>query len=262
MALAIGGGSLIGKTTGFQTTSATKGGSGSVLGAINQIGAISSLLSGLISSETINKTIGQALKDGFDCWGSTWTPTRAETELPHWINLIHQEFTKALDVKRNDLETSVNGFFRTFWGRVRISSVQTQTLEGWLGWRYDSAKDCTLRGLIALEKGVDDYLNITLVNFLKEIQTQVNATITVQKKTITLRRREAGGKTVNVPYQKSVPQITVQLKADIVQDVKDLTDNKTLQVLGGVSLGLAALFALFMRSPDNKKKSKGKKLFR
>ena len=104
----------IGSSTGVQATSATKGGSGSVLGAISQFSSVTSLLSGLISGKTIAKTIGQALSDGFSCWGATWTPSRAENELPYWLNLIHQEFTKSLDVKREDLEASLNNFYQEF----------------------------------------------------------------------------------------------------------------------------------------------------
>nr|WP_293300637.1 hypothetical protein [Allomuricauda sp.] len=240
----------------------TKG--GSVLGSVSAIGSVANLLGGIVSSEVIGKTIGQALKDGFKCWGSTWTPTRAENELPQWISIISNHFKQALDVPRGELEQSVNNFFKTFWGKSSFEAGST-TLENWIGWRYDTAKDCTKRGLIALEKGVDSYLNNTLVPALKQIGPEINATITVTSTQITLRRtnnKDGSGGTKKA-YTKVVPQIRVKLKADVVEDVKDLAGNKTLQFFGGVGLAIAALFALFAKT-DNKKKgrSKAKKLYR
>ena len=233
-------------------------GGGSVLGTVNQIGAVANLLGGLVSSEVIGKTIGQALKDGLKCWGSTWTPTRAQNEMPQWISIISNQFRAALDVPREKLEDSVNTFFKTFWGKSRVNS---STLENWLGWRYDSARDCTLKGLIALERGIDSYMG-ELESALKQIAPEINATIVVRRQTITLYRTEAGGKKVNKPYRKSVPQVSITLKKDVVEDVKQLTGNKTFQVMGGSLLALLALGTLFTRNgKGGKRKSKSRKIY-
>lgn len=258
----LGGSSLPNTTTPTTPTPTT--GAGSVLGIVGQISTISSLVGTILNKEVINKTIGQALKDGFSCWGSSWTPTRAENELPTWISKIAELFKEALNVDRDGLEASVNSFFRSFWGKVRISDIPTQTLENWIGWRYDSAKDCTLKGLIVLEKGIDAYLK-ELESVLLKIGPEVKCTITIQKSTITLYRTEAGGKKVNKPYQKTVPQIKVKVSPitdakDALENVKDLGSNKTVQWLGGI--GLAAGLVVLASKPGGKKgKSKAKKLY-
>ncbi len=227
-----------------------------VLGFVQGTTFFAQVLSPLLSAEVINKTIGQALKDGFDCWGSTWTPTRAKQELPSWIAEINGEFQNALDVRREDLQASVNTFFKTFWGKVDVTGT---TLEGWLGWRYDSAKDCTKRGLIALENGVDAYL-VELEGVFPQIAPQINANITVRHETITLYR---WADTKKKPYQKTVPQISVVLKNDVVEGVSDLANNKVVQVMGGSVLAIVALGYLFGKSGNGKKsKSKSKRLYR
>ncbi|MGX1930206.1 hypothetical protein [Flagellimonas sp. 2504JD4-2] len=251
------GGSTLPKTQPVKG-GGTKSGSGGVLGAVGQISAVSQLLGGIVSAEVIGKTIGQALRDGWKCWGSTWTPTRAQNELPQWVAVIGEQFKNALNVDRNQLESSVNTFFKSFWGKSRVTGT---TLENWIGWRYDSARDCTLKGLISLEKGVDAYLN-QLESALKQIGPEINATVVVRRETITLYRTEAGGKKVNKPYRKSVPQIKVSIKPGVVGDVKELAGNKTVQFMGGSLLALAALGTLFVKSGNGyKRKSKSRKLY-
>ncbi len=233
-------------------------GAGGVLSLVSSLAPVTSLLGGLVSSETINKTIGQALKDGFKCWGSTWTPTRAENEGPYWIGLISAEFKKALDVPREELETSVNNFFKTFWGKVASDYDTSKTLESWLGWRYDSAKDCTKDGLIRLERIVDGHIEQIVLGF-PEIAKAINGTIVVKRVAHTLYRNAASKQK---PYTKTIPQITVSLKSNVVEDVKQLGGNKTFQVMGGIGLAIAALWALFAKTPDKKSKSKSRKLYR
>ena len=234
-------------------------GSGGVLALVSSLAPVTGLLGGLVSSETINKTIGQALKDGFKCWGATWTPTRAENEGPYWIGLISAEFKKSLDVPREELQASVNNFFKTFWGNIASDYDPNKTLEGWLGWRYDSARDCTKEGLIRLERIADGHLE-QIVSTLPEIAKAINGTITVRRVAHTLYRYP---QTKQKPFTKTIPQITVSLKNDVIEDVKDLGGNKMLQVMGGVGLALAGLFALFATTPDKKKrKSKSRKLYR
>ncbi len=236
------------------------GGGTSVLGIVGQIGAISNLLGGILDSKVINKTIGQALKDGWNCWGATWTPTRAENELPQWMGVISNHFKSSLDVPRENLEFSVNSFFKEFWGKSQVTGT---TLESWLGWRYDSAKDCTLKGLIVLEKGIDAYLQ-ELVGVLKQIGPEIKATITITEKSITLYRHKNGGK----PYKKTVPQIKVELHPDnvveqVTDNLKDFTKNKSVRFLGGVGLAIAGLFGLFTIVGDKGKgKSRARKLYR
>lgn len=258
----LGGSSLPNTTTPTTPTPTT--GAGSVLGIVGQISTVTSLVGSILNKEVINKTIGQALKDGFSCWGATWTPTRAENELPTWISKIAELFKDSLNVDRNGLEASINSFFRSFWGKTWIDAKTHKTLENWIGWRYDSAKDCTLKGLIVLEKGIDAYLK-ELESVLLKIAAEIDATITIQKSTITLYRTEAGGKKVNIPYQKSVPQIKVKVNPisdakDALENVKDLGNNKTVQWLGGI--GLAAGLVVLASKPNGKKgKSKAKKLY-
>lgn len=257
----LGGSSL--PNTSLPTSTGTKTGGGSILGIVGQISTVSSLLGTILNGAVINKTIGQALKDGFSCWGSTWTPTRAEEELPTWMSIIAELFKQALNVDRDGLENSVNTFFTSFWGKSSFTPTST-TLENWIGWRYDSAKDCTLKGLIVLEKGVDAFLK-ELESTLIKIGPEINATITVTHKTITLYRTEAGGKSVNVPYQKQVPQIKVKVNPmanvkDAVEDVQSLASNSTVKWFGG--LALAAGVVVMATKSDGKGKSKSKKLYK
>ncbi len=295
--LPILGGSTLPTKSPTGTTTTTGG--GSVLGMVGQITAVTSLLGGILDGKVISKTIGQALKDGFKCWGATWTPTRAEEELPTWISKVAELYKSSLNVQRSGLENSINTFFRTFWGKVASDYDAKKTLENWIGWRYDSAKDCTLKGLIVLEKGIDAYL-LELENTTKQICNEVNCDVSITKKAITLYRTEAGGKAVKVPYSKSVPQIKVTVRPDVVQTVKETfgstvasstgtkptttstkttssplggsvpfttvtsktSDSKSLQVMGGIGLGLAALFGLFMKTGNSNSKSKSRKLYR
>ncbi|WP_424989036.1 hypothetical protein [Flagellimonas sp.] len=257
MSLLLSGGSTI-QTTGNTGGNAAGGNVSTVFATVSKLSSIASVFSGLISSQTIAKTIGQALADGFSCWGATWTPTRAENELPYWCSLIAQEFKQSLDVTRNDLEDSLNNFFQNFWGDIASDYDSRKTLESWLGWRYDSAKDCTLKGLIVLEKGVDSYLKTVIVDAIKEVCKEINAVPKFTEREITLYRHENNSK----PYKKVVPKVTLELKVDVVEDVKDLVGNKTVQVMGGVGLVIAALFAAFAKTPDSPKRKKGKKLFR
>ncbi|RIV68714.1 hypothetical protein [Flagellimonas aequoris] len=276
------------------TTTTTSG--GSMVGMVGAITSVTSLVGKILDGKVISKTIGQALKDGFNCWGATWTPSRAEEELPTWISKVAELFKSSLNVQRSGLENSINTFFRTFWGKVASDYDAKKTLENWIGWRYDSAKDCTLKGLIVLEKGIDAYLT-ELESTTKQICNEVNCDVTISKKTITLYRTEAGGKAVKVPYTKSVPQIKVTVRPDVVETVKETlggtvgsssgattstkttsnpfgganpfgtttsktSDTKTLQVMGGIGLGLAALVGLFMKTGNSYSKSKSRKLYR
>ncbi|MBO0356297.1 hypothetical protein GO009_02445 [Muricauda sp. TY007] len=257
MNLVYNGGSTI-QSTGNSGGNVAGGGVSTVFATVSKLSSITSVFSGLISSKTIAKTIGQALSDGWDCWGSTWTPSRAENEMGYWCSLIAQEFKESLDVTRNNLEDSLNNFFQNFWGDIASDYDSRKTLESWIGWRYDSAKDCTLRGLVALEKGVDDYISTTIVNAIKEVCKEINAVPTITTREITLYRTEDNKK----PYKKTVPKVKLELKVDVVEDVKDLAGNKSVQLFGGVALVVAALFAAFAKNPDGKKRKKGKKLFR
>lgn len=209
-------------TTGVGSTPTFKpspiSGGGSVLGLLGSISTFSSVLAPLLSGEVIGKTIGQALKDGIDCWGSTWTPTRAEQDLPAWYARIAAEFERSLDVDRSKLQGSVNTFFKTFWGNVHEDYDHAKTLAGWIGWRYDSARDCTLRGLIALEKGIDEYLK-QIVAIFPDIAKEINADISVSYTSVTLYRDPQSKK--NKPYTKRIPQITVKLKQTVVDVVAD-----------------------------------------
>ncbi|OQD41499.1 hypothetical protein BUL40_15590 [Croceivirga radicis] len=240
---------ILGGTQPTTTTGGTSGGGLSgVLGMVSSYAGVAKMLGSLVSSETVAKTIGQALKDGFDCWGATWTPTRAETELPDWINTISAQFEQALSVEREDLQESLNQFFKDFWF---ASKVNTTTLQGWLGWRYDSAKDCTLRGLQALEKGIDSYINDTLVPFVKNLADDINADIQVNMVSHTLYRYHDR---TDKPYQKIIPSFTIKLKSNVSEDLKDITQNKTVQ-MGGLFLGFAAVVALLFTRKNNKNNS-------
>lgn len=209
-----------------------------VASVLENIGQYTTLLSPLLNGEIIGKTIGQALADGFDCWGSTWTPSRAEQELPEWISVISAQFEESLNVPRESLQTSVNTFFKTFWTNS-VVSFDTETLEDWLGWRYDTARDCTKRGLIALEKGVDAHLKV-IVELFPGIADAINADITVYWKTITLYR---GLQREGPSYTKSVPQITVKLKPMVEDNASNDLGNASPKLMGGgvVMLLLAGL---------------------
>lgn len=290
--LALGGGAAASGAAGGLVAS---GGASGVLNAVGGLSGVTNALKSVINGKVFSKTIGQALKGGIKCWGATWTPDRAEKDLPVWYGRISELFKKSLNVEKDGLEKSVNDFFKTFWFKVREDYDYNKTLEGWLGWRYDSAKDCTLKGLIALEKGIDGYLK-ELEGVFSEIGPEINANIKVSHKTITLyRERNKKGK----PYTKTVPQIKVTLlpeKNDGVvgsasplnggstgnssesenknpkptslgdywlnQDDKTLDSKESISVMGSVGLGLMGLFALVATTGNNKGKSKGKKLFR
>lgn len=219
---------------------ATKGGfANGAIGLVSQVSAVAGFLKSIVGHKVVSKTIGQALKDGFDCWGSTWTPTRAKKELPSWVANIGGLYKQALTVPPENLEESVNDFFTSFWGRSNLGGT---SLENWIGWRYDSAKDCTLRGLKALEKGIDAYV-LELEANIKQVGPAIGAEVLIFKKTVTLHRR-AHGKVR--PYKKSVPQIKV--KAIPVETKKAVSEGgtKTIdktqpQKAGGSLIAFAAL---------------------
>ncbi len=235
----------VGSTPTYSPTPTTGG--GSVLGMLGSINSFASVLAPLLSSEVIGKTIGQALKDGLDCWGSTWTPTRAEQDLPSWYARIASEFEGALDVERSQLQSSVNSFFKTFWGNVHEDYNHAKTLAGWIGWRYDSAEDCTLRGLIALEKGIDAYLK-EIEGVFPDIAKEINADISVSYTQVTLYRDPQDKK--QKPYKKTVPQIQVKLKQAVVANGSDLDDVQSSDpklMGGGIGLLLLAGLAWYNR---------------
>ncbi|TMU56478.1 hypothetical protein [Flagellimonas algicola] len=228
--------------TSVGTKAPTKPGGG-FLGLVSQVSGVANILGSIVGAKVISKTIGQALKDGFDCWGSTWTPTRAKKELPAWISHIGAKYKKSLEVYPDQMESSVNRFFQTFWS---LNSVTGTKLEDWIGWRYTSAKDCTKRGLIALEKGIVGYMDELAANAV-EIGPKIDRKVTVYKKTITLYRRQHGKVQ---PYKMSVPQIRVaKVKAapapvtkpksgdPVFEDIK----TKQPQQAGGTLIGLVAL---------------------
>ncbi|WP_421809426.1 hypothetical protein [Flagellimonas sp.] len=173
---------------------------GASSGFLNIATKLAPMFSKLISGEVFSRTLGQ-IKDGFDCWGSTWTPSRARAELPGWMEQIALGLQDAMSVSDSQLEQSINRFFADGLWDTRLTGGP---LEGSFGWRYDSAKDCTLRGLKELEQGIDAYIvemATTVTQSLKELGFKVSYV----NKSVTLYRDGVRSK----PYQKRVPQFTI-----------------------------------------------------
>jgi len=180
----------------------------------------------LVSGQIFSKTIGQ-IKDGFDCWGATWTPTRAKNELPEWFNQMAGVLANAFSIDDDQLQARVNQAFRQMY---KVKTANT-TLEGWLGWKYDTAKDCTKRGLEVLEEGTDNYM-VQLEQTAKDSFAQLGYEATVSRKRIQLYRHGNRGKM----FQKTVPQFTIRKKS-ILSDFGS-SSGGGVGLLGMVGLGL------------------------
>lgn len=205
---------------------------GSLSPTVSVISSVLPVFQKLISGEVFSKTIGQ-LKDGFDCWGSTWTPTRAKNELPQWMEKMGILLGAEFSLDNDTLEQRVNAVFTTGIWNLDVTGTP---LHSWIGWRYDTAKDCTKRGLEELESGIDLYLpqmESAAVSAFK----QMGYDVVTSKKSVTLSRHLNGqGK----KYNKSVPQFKIS-QSSLLSSFGGSTSG------GGSVLGMGILAFFFFR---------------
>ncbi|WP_136465202.1 hypothetical protein [Flagellimonas onchidii] len=176
---------------------------------VSVISTVLPMFQKLVSGQVFSKTIGQ-LKDGFDCWNSTWTPSRAKNELPQWMENMAMSVAAVFNGKDEGLEKRINDAFAHDMWQVSVTGVP---LYGWIGWRYDTAKDCTLRGLKKLEEGTDAYIP-EIQATAKASLSEMGYDVTTYSKTVTFSRYPNGrGK----KYNKTVPQFRLS-KRSVLSD--------------------------------------------
>jgi hypothetical protein len=114
------------------------------------------LVEGIIGKSTINSTLGAlfAKDGGIKCWGSSWTPSKAEREVPAHAQYVITAFKKALNVTPDKLEASLNTFFKSGW---KAGQLYPSKAYWWLN--SGSARDCTKRGLETYVMGMDGVLS-------------------------------------------------------------------------------------------------------
>ena len=147
---------------------AAVGQSGATSATIQTIGAaaapytygISAILT-LIPADLYEKTLGQWFKDGFKCWGTTWTPTKAKT-----VSQIQIEYMKAtaldtLQVFSNgtiaEVEQAINNYM-LFAYSIQIGERH------WLD-SNDKKSKCTEEGLKVLIKVLDECIKEVVAAF-------------------------------------------------------------------------------------------------
>jgi hypothetical protein len=211
------------------TGATTAGGTG----VISLATKLAPMFTKLLSGEVFSKTIGQ-IKDGFDCWGSTWTPTRAKQELPEWMAELAEGLQLAVDVPEENVQESINAYFANGLWQKKLTSQQ---LEDWIGWRYDTARDCTLRGLKDLEKGIDAYI-LEMANVTVEQLKSVGYNASYFMKTVTLYRFDDRSK----GYTKSVPQF--KISKSLISTVTGTTPQTASMGIGAILLIAAIAFGM------------------
>lgn len=227
-----------------KTTTTTSGSGGNLLGtaasianiandplaalsAIPVYGQFVGLLGGIVGVDAINKTLGQ-IKDGLDCWGSTWTPTRARNELPTWLDAMHNHLAKSMQgIKVGQLESVINKAMVDML-YVNITGGKQggtdATFIEWLAWLHDSAKDCTKRGLQKLEDGYYKWADNEMKPQLIASLDTLGFTATARKVSKTYKRKaHNSGK----QFTFYVWQFTIKAKPVPVQPVETVTDKAT-----------------------------------
>ena len=177
-------------------------------GVAKEASGIASIISSIIPSAIVSKTFGQVFANGlnFKCWGSSWTPQRAQSEIPQFIAELERNLKSALSVSKNQLESSINSFFKNYpIGVTNTTTNGTHTLEQWIGWLNDTAKDCTKDGLKALDAGIDNWLQ-TIEDMLPQIGRQLGVNITAIPTRVTFYRERSSK---SKPFEKIVPQVRV-----------------------------------------------------
>ena len=133
------------------------GGFGATMTGLKMVpvyGQALALVEGIIGKTTINETLGAifAKGGGISCWGSSWTPAKAESEVPQHATFVVEAFKKALNVTPDRLQSSLNNFFKDGWKAGQLYPSKAY----W--WLNSGAKDCTKRGLERYKEGMDGVL--------------------------------------------------------------------------------------------------------
>ena len=146
---------------------------------------ISALLT-LVPAEVYEKTFGQWFKDGFDCWGSSWTPTTAKQTFE-----IEAEFIKArlIQVLQSfegstfaDIEKRINDFMKFFY------NVQSHSRS----WHKRGAKDCTARGLKLLVESLNNLKKELIPPLIQTIAATGHALVDDGTETVTYKKAYQG----------------------------------------------------------------------
>lgn len=207
----------------------------SIFSAVKMIpgwGQALGLLEGVIGKEVIGKTLGQVFSKGggFQCWGSSWTPAKAELVLPlHWQEL-EQLGKEALNVPVNQLEASINSFFVTAVTTMPMDSSEIQLHRHWL---LTGAENCTKRGLQKLVDGSDSFIKETSMGFKKTLEAIGIEYTNFGTQDAVLKRRGQSDKVVQVQRIKLEISKTA-LVSDNLQSVSKST--------GFMPLALGVLF--------------------
>jgi len=106
----------------------------------NDVSSALNLLQGIIPKDVYQKTLGAALKYGFDCWGASWNPGRAEREFNVSGPKMHSDAESIMSNIGADYADKVNQWIFDFYG---YHSTQRN-------WLNTSARKCTREGLEVL----------------------------------------------------------------------------------------------------------------
>jgi len=172
---------------------------------------ISAILT-LIPAETWEKTFGQWFKDGFKCYGASWTPTTAQQTFNIEAEYIKQKLVETMyswdGMTFTDIEASINAFWEFFY------NVQS----GSRRWLDDNARDCTRDGLKLLVESLN--------NLVKELETGISKALSggghlVQKagtkKVTYAQNKDNGYPGGHPPYDINVPQFKIKVNPAVLQ---------------------------------------------
>lgn len=201
-------------------------------GGLGTIGLVGSLAQNFLAPETINKTIGQVISNGFDfkCWGSTWTPKKAENALADIMAGISADAQVAMQGGMSGFEERVNLFFEKYYER-RIHERH---------WLATTAKDCTRKGLELLIAGMDAHKD-NMIQAFKSFAEQNGRELISKGK---VAKQIWAGSRRNAYHTVQIEQFELKgsgLTGFVSGAVSSTTSGS------GVLLGMAALALLFGR---------------